>query len=98
MVYLFSCHSHERLNIVPVQVLNETKTLVSMEKFEELRGKGIEAIRDIPDDYKLNPTQKRVRKVWLDDEPYISSNMSEALEELSHPAYYLDFETMIEAI
>jgi hypothetical protein len=71
---------------------------LSMEKFEELRGQGIEAIRDVPDDYKLNPTQKRVRKVWLDDAPYISADLPEALEELALPAYYLDFETMSPAI
>jgi hypothetical protein len=71
---------------------------LSAQRFEELRDQGIEAIRDIPEDYKLNPTQKRVRKVWLDNKPYISGGLSEALEELALPAYYLDFETMSPAI
>jgi hypothetical protein len=71
---------------------------LSVEKFEELRDQGVEAIRDIPDDYKLNPTQRRVRKVWLEGEPYMSSSLPEALEELAFPAYYLDFETMSPAI
>jgi hypothetical protein len=71
---------------------------LSKDKFEELRDQGIEAIRDIPDDYKLNPTQQRVRKVWLDDEPYISAGLPKALKELALPAYYLDFETMSLAI
>jgi hypothetical protein len=71
---------------------------LSIDKFEELRNQGIEAIRDIPGDYKLNPTQKRVQKVWLDNEPYISADLPEALAELALPAYYLDFETMSPAI
>jgi hypothetical protein len=71
---------------------------LSKEKFAELRDQGIEAIRDIPEAYKLNPTQKRVRKVWIDDEPYISADLPEALKELALPAYYLDFETMSPAI
>jgi hypothetical protein len=67
---------------------------LSKEKFEELRDQGIESIRDIPDDYKLNLTQRRVREVWLNGEPYISPGLAEALGQLALPASFLDFETM----
>ena len=71
---------------------------LSKVKFEELSDQGVGSIREIPDDYKLNKIQRRVRKVWLNDKPYISSGLPEALRELALPASYLDFETMSPAI
>jgi hypothetical protein len=71
---------------------------LSKVKFEELSDQGVGSIREIPDDYKLNKIQQRVRKVWLNEKPYISSGLPEALRELALPASYLDFETMSPAI
>jgi hypothetical protein len=71
---------------------------LSVKKFEELRGLGIDAIRDIPDDYRLSATQTTVRQVWLGGKPFVSSELPAALGALSPPAYYLDFETMSPAI
>jgi len=67
-------------------------------KFNELQAQGIEAIRDIPDSIELNVTQETIRQVWKNDEPYISPDLKEALQDFELPAYYLDFETMSPSI
>ncbi|MCG8639126.1 MAG: DUF2779 domain-containing protein [Desulfobacterales bacterium] len=71
---------------------------ISKSKFDELIGKDIISIADIPDDFNLTPNQKRVRDSVKANRPYIGDKLKILLEEVSWPAYYLDFETVLTAI
>lgn len=65
---------------------------------EELRARGIERIRDIPDDVALNVLQRRVRDAVATREPYVGAELAAALAQAGPPALYLDLETVAPAI
>jgi hypothetical protein len=56
--------------------------------------RGVESIRDIPDDFSLNATQQVARNVVITGIPHISEDLGTMLHDLGPPAYYLDFETV----
>lgn len=64
----------------------------------KLLDSGIQAIRDIPDDFGLNGTQEKVRQSWLGDPEWVSEDISKVLKAFGPPALYLDFETFNPAI
>jgi len=67
---------------------------LSDDQYEELTGLGIDAIRDIPEDFRLTGNQVRIRDVHANGEEYVSPDLWKALENMGLPADYLDFETM----
>jgi len=65
----------------------------------ELFDRGIEIIRDIPDDIKLGDRQSIQKNCEITKKPYVDSKgIKEFLRELEFPIYYLDFETFSSAI
>ncbi len=69
------------------------------EKKEELKDMGILRFRDVPADFPLNDGQllylrvEKTRKVVID-----KAEISEFIEELEYPLYYIDFETIMPAV
>ena len=59
---------------------------------------GISRIEDIPDDFKLTENQIKVRNAVKSGQPIIKDGLREALNQVSFPAYHLDFETINTAI
>lgn len=63
--------------------------------FREL---GVETIPDIPESAKLTPDQARARDVIRFNEPFLSTSLKTALEEVTFPAHFIDFEAANPAI
>ncbi len=68
------------------------------EGFAELTAKGIEDISQIPDDFHLTATQRKVRDAIRRNEPWVSERVGEALAGLSPPLLCFDFETIGPAV
>jgi hypothetical protein len=64
------------------------------DRYDELHQRGIESIREIPDDFPLSELQARIREVLRTGEPYIGPDLPVVLAEVSQPLAYLDFETV----
>ncbi|MGC9778287.1 MAG: DUF2779 domain-containing protein [Candidatus Heimdallarchaeota archaeon] len=68
-------------------------------KGSELFNKGIERIKDIPEDYKLTDKQKIQRDCEIKGKTHFDKDkVREFLKTLQYPIYYLDFETFAMAI
>lgn len=67
-------------------------------RLAELQARGVEAIREIPDDFPLSAQQAIIRNVVVSGEPYVSSDLAEMLRPFEPPCLYLDFEAMQPAI
>ena len=63
-------------------------------QIDQLLARGVESIRDIPDEFSLNATQQVARNVVITGIPHISEDLGTMLHDLGPPAYYLDFETV----
>lgn len=60
---------------------------------------GIVAIKDIPDDFKLNSLQQIQKQCEKTGRPYIDKKaIQQFLKTLKYPLYYLDFETINPAV
>ena len=60
---------------------------------------GVESIRDIPDDYRLDDIQRRAATCVQTGEPwYDRDELAKELAKLEYPVYFLDFETVNPAI
>jgi hypothetical protein len=70
----------------------------SGKRYEQLRSRGIESIRAIPDDFELTPLQARIREVLRSGKPYVGPNLASALRAIEPPVNYLDFETVNPAV
>lgn len=68
------------------------------DRVASMREQGIEALEDLPADYPLSGIQKRVRKATLNSEPWQSKGLGTALNGVSWPLYYLDFEAAMVAL
>lgn len=64
----------------------------------ELEALGIDRIEDIPPDFDLNELQKRIRKAVVNQQPWQSGRLAEALDRVDCPLYYLDFEAFQPAL
>jgi hypothetical protein len=71
---------------------------LSQSQFDQLAELGIVRIEDIPDEFLLNEMQARVKDCVLSKEPHAEDSLGSALDSVSWPAYYLDFETVMTAI
>jgi hypothetical protein len=70
---------------------------LSKPKFEKLNALGIVSMEDIPEDFELTDTQKRVSDSVRSDQPFIGDDLKSELEAISKPCYYLDFESVMTA-
>jgi hypothetical protein len=67
---------------------------LSHTKFCQLKDMGITSIEEIPADFKLTDVQVKVRQAVVTGEPVIDSKrLKKAINSITYPAYYLDFET-----
>ncbi|KAA3595829.1 MAG: DUF2779 domain-containing protein [Calditrichaeota bacterium] len=66
---------------------------ISQKKYSELQNLGVDLIKDVPDSYKLTENQKIVRDSTKSNKVLIQSGLTQSLEQITFPAYYLDFET-----
>jgi hypothetical protein len=65
----------------------------------ELYEKGIQAIKDIPNDFKLNDKQSIQKECEKTGKPYMhKEGIKHFLNTLHYPLYYLDFETFSTSI
>lgn len=71
---------------------------LSGKKCDELVGRGINKIEDIPDNFGLTQRQDVVRQSVKNNTPIVSGDLKIRLESLTWPLYYLDFETVSTAI
>ncbi len=69
------------------------------ELIEKLCTAGILDIRKIPPDFPtLSANQQRVRDSVVSGQPYIGSSLSAALDQVTYPLHFLDFETFNPAL
>ena len=68
------------------------------DKAKELRAQGIHDIREIPDSVPLSEAQSRVREVTKSGRPWLAAEAGEAVNSLSWPRWYMDFETIAFAV
>ncbi|GAB1401551.1 DUF2779 domain-containing protein [Elusimicrobiota bacterium] len=64
-------------------------------EFDELTKINITQIKDIPDQIELTESQKIVKSSIVNDNVFISRNLSQELEKIQFPVYYLDFESVM---
>lgn len=67
---------------------------MSRKKLEELEARGIELIRQLPDDYPLSELQERVRRAVVAGGPYVNGGLHIVLAQLRGPLCFMDFETI----
>jgi predicted RecB family nuclease len=65
---------------------------------EALEAIGVESIRDIPRDFELSDIQRRAATCVQTGEPWYSPELRGALDGLTYPLYFADFETLNRAI
>jgi predicted RecB family nuclease len=65
---------------------------------EELEGMGVESIHDVPEDFQLTEIQRRAATCVQTGEAWFSPELGKALESLSHPLYFADFESVNPAV
>jgi len=71
---------------------------LSQKKFNNLKQLGVNCIDDIPATFELTDNQAMVRACVVKKQPWVSSQLKEALDAIIWPAFYLDFETTMTAI
>jgi predicted RecB family nuclease len=65
---------------------------------DALEEMGVESIRDIPHDFELSDIQRRAATCVQTGEPWFSPELRDALDGLTYPLYFADFETVNRAI
>ncbi|GAG63678.1 unnamed protein product, partial [marine sediment metagenome] len=71
---------------------------LSKKKFEQLKELNIDSIEALPDDFTLTEYQDRIRRCIKQREIFIAPMLKGALDKVTWPAYYLDFETVMTAL
>ena len=71
---------------------------LSESKWQEITRIGVEEIQDIPNEFQLTSTQNRVKECLISGSDYIDPALGQAINELSYPIHFLDFETINPAI
>lgn len=66
---------------------------ISAKEVNALKAKGFCSIDDIPESEKLSGPRQRMRDVVVSGQPFISSGLRAALESVSFPAAFVDFES-----
>jgi hypothetical protein len=83
--------------VFPEHPLNELPRLYARRR-EELEAAGISDVRDVPEDFALNPLQAVARQCAISGEERIHGDLSATLSRVIFPVYHLDFETVGPAI
>ena len=87
------CHRDEPEH--PVREL----PMLRKEGYERLKVSGVRDIGSIPPDFAgLSGMQRRVRDSVISGRPFVSPTLASRLREISFPASFLDFETLIPAV
>ena len=71
---------------------------IKAKRREQLEAMGISEIRDVPDDFALNPLQSVIRKAVIEDSDLVHGNLASMLSAIKPPVRHLDFETFQPAI
>ena len=71
---------------------------LSQTKFERLMELGVVCIENIPNGFSLTTNQKRVCDCVHSKKPFVGNSLRSELENISWPAFFLDFETVSTAI
>jgi predicted RecB family nuclease len=71
---------------------------VSSASFDTLESGGVVSMKDVPNDFPLEPKQRRVVDAAKSGNVYRSPELAKLLPLLAHPASYLDFETFSPAM
>lgn len=71
---------------------------LSQSKFDRLKESGIVRIEDIPNGFPLTENQAIVRDAVQTKRPFVQDTLAAELGQISWPAYYLDFETVMTAV
>lgn len=71
---------------------------ISQKRLDELKARGIEDIREIPDAFPLSELQARVRECVQSQSEFASPGLARALSDVDYPVHFLDFETIGPAI
>ena len=71
---------------------------ITSKKLAGLQMRGIESIKDIPEDFQLSNIQQRMRSCLKKKKPFFSADLHEKLAELSGPVFFMDFETINPAL
>ena len=69
-----------------------------LDQFTDAGLDDIDDIREIPDEYRLNARQRRVRDAVISGDPWYSAALEEELATLESPVFFLDFETFNPAL
>lgn len=77
----------------PVSILPRGRSVISM-----LMEEGYTDLREVPQGRLTNPRHEWVRQVTVSGEPYVGRELVNDLRDLPYPRYYLDFETIREAV
>lgn len=100
-VFNYDCKLCDNLNICDDnETINPIFELprISRKKVDDLFEANIMRIEDIPEEFPLTEKQSLIRNCLLNQRNFISDKLSDVLEEIIWPAYYLDFETVMTAI
>jgi len=68
------------------------------ETLEQLKARGMEEIRDIPEDFPLSALQHKARITAVSGKPWCSPDLHKNLEALQYPICFMDFETIRPAV
>lgn len=71
---------------------------IGADRLDRLTSTGIASVADIPEDFDLNSSQKRMREAHATGRGYVSPDIDRHLRQFGPPAFYLDFETMMPAV
>jgi hypothetical protein len=71
---------------------------ISRAAFDSLRERGVQDIADIPDDFPLQPLQRRIQDVVRSGKAWVSPDLRDELARIRYPIQFLDFETINPAI
>lgn len=67
-------------------------------KLDQLTAMGVESVHDIPGSFHLTGIQKRACECIINNRIYFDGNLAAALAKLTHPLYFMDFETAFPAL
>jgi len=71
---------------------------ISANAMEQLEEMGVESIGDIPADFELSDSQRRVCTAMQTGQPWFSTELKTEFKSLKYPLYLMDFETISPAI
>jgi predicted RecB family nuclease len=71
---------------------------IRTEKVDDLLASGIMSVQQIPDDFPLSETQRRVVDTMKSGKMWISSKLASELATLRYPICFMDFETIFPAL